>query len=317
MKYFCARIFALLTVALFAQEKISVLNGQLTFYVPEGTILESPPREFASLEEQKAFFKEKIGIWIGISNGNTITANSWGLSSGMENLVRTRRLRQQDFLNLLNTTQKKIVFSRVGPNDIEASHAFVKYNGVTIGEWYGSDGSIDAVAPPYHGYLIDLVVGDNIVHLRIKLHDEGGNLAKQLSEYFYFEEKTYKNYLWKNFRQSQNNLYTKLSSDSYRELPSELQRLREMCDLILNTLDIPGYSAAATYKTETALRLREVANATAGIITTLPANSIIKVLETGNMQTIDGITAKWVKVEIEDGQQGWCFSGYLKPIEGN
>jgi hypothetical protein len=313
--YFCVLQFVVFSVnVLFAQDRISVLDDQLVFYVPAGTILEFPRREFASYEEQKKFFDGKIGILVTIFNESVIT-DLWRFSSGMENLVKSRRLKQGDFLHLLSTSKEALTFSSPGVNDTEAIRAFFKYNGITTGELYGSDSGTDNVAPSYHGYLIELVVGDNIVNIGVRLHDEYRNLAKRMPEYFYYEDKAYKNYLWRDFDSLRDSFYQKLNSDRYRELPYEFQKLRETLDMVLNTITIPGYPRHEIYKTEAALRMRETAALSSGVITTIPKDSQVKVIEEGAVQIIDGIAARWVKVEtIKDNQRGWCFAGYLQPV---
>jgi len=62
------------------------------------------------------------------------------------------------------------------------------------------------------------------------------------------------------------------------------------------------------------LRLRDDNNLSASIITTLPQNTAIRILETGNVETIDGITAPWIKVISETGFIGWCFYGYVRQL---
>jgi len=39
--------------------------------------------------------------------------------------------------------------------------------------------------------------------------------------------------------------------------------------------------------------------------------SPLTVLEEGKKETIDGITAPWIKVRLPDGKEGWCFAGYV------
>ncbi len=75
-------------------------------------------------------------------------------------------------------------------------------------------------------------------------------------------------------------------------------------------VDMSSYET--THHTTDNLRLRDNSNASSEIVTTLLKGSAVQVLETGAMQTIDGITAPWVKVLSESGYTGWCFSGYLK-----
>jgi LPXTG-motif cell wall-anchored protein len=72
--------------------------------------------------------------------------------------------------------------------------------------------------------------------------------------------------------------------------------------------DTPTYTAVSN------LRLREKPTADANVLAGISEKSGMKILEQGPEETIDGITAPWVKVLLKDGKQGWCFSGYLEAL---
>jgi hypothetical protein len=72
-----------------------------------------------------------------------------------------------------------------------------------------------------------------------------------------------------------------------------------------------------THYTVDSLRLRSSGSSTASIITVLQPLVGLEILEHGTAARIDGISADWVKVRAENGYVGWCFSGYLRSIEGN
>jgi hypothetical protein len=65
------------------------------------------------------------------------------------------------------------------------------------------------------------------------------------------------------------------------------------------------------YRTVEILKLRVTEERTSEIITEIPENTTVLVLETGAEDTIDSIKANWVKVRLADGTEGWCFGGYL------
>ena len=76
-------------------------------------------------------------------------------------------------------------------------------------------------------------------------------------------------------------------------------------------------------RTQDNLRLRETGGTSGEIITTMQANTCVKILLLGREETIDGITDNWVEVETQfgandteekliQGEVGWCFGGYLK-----
>ncbi len=75
------------------------------------------------------------------------------------------------------------------------------------------------------------------------------------------------------------------------------------------------YALPFTHYTSDYLRLRKNDNLNSEIITVLEPDLGIEIIENGKNETIDGITANWVKVKCANGYIGWCFSGYLNPIE--
>jgi hypothetical protein len=83
-------------------------------------------------------------------------------------------------------------------------------------------------------------------------------------------------------------------------------------DKIYHNLSRPP--ARPTHKTTDSLRLRNNAGVSALIITILEKGTGVEVLESGKEETVDGITAPWVKVRSSTGHAGWCFSGYLEKL---
>lgn len=59
------------------------------------------------------------------------------------------------------------------------------------------------------------------------------------------------------------------------------------------------------------LRLRKEESTTSAALQTMQTGTSVKILQLGKKQMIDGITANWVQVELDDGTRGWCFGGYL------
>jgi len=62
------------------------------------------------------------------------------------------------------------------------------------------------------------------------------------------------------------------------------------------------------------LRLRKEEDTTSETMLKMERGTFVRITALGKQQTIDGITANWVKVELEDGTEGWCFGGYLVEI---
>jgi hypothetical protein len=65
------------------------------------------------------------------------------------------------------------------------------------------------------------------------------------------------------------------------------------------------------------LRLRNAAALSSLTITILPKYTALRIIETGKSETIDGITAPWIKIASQTGYTGWCFSGYVRRIESD
>lgn len=75
------------------------------------------------------------------------------------------------------------------------------------------------------------------------------------------------------------------------------------------------YSLPYTHYTSDYLRIRNDNNLNSQIITVLEPNMGVEIIAKGKKETIDGIKSNWVKVISANGYVGWCFAGYLKPIE--
>ena len=87
---------------------------------------------------------------------------------------------------------------------------------------------------------------------------------------------------------------------------------------------VPGKKIVnGVYRAKDNLRLRETGSTSGKAITTMQANTCVRILSLGKEETIDGITDNWVEVELQfgandtegkliHGEVGWCFGGYLK-----
>jgi len=62
------------------------------------------------------------------------------------------------------------------------------------------------------------------------------------------------------------------------------------------------------------LRLRKEENTASTTLQTMVRGTRVEITAIGKQQTIDGITANWVNVKLEDGTEGWCFGGWLVDI---
>ena len=87
---------------------------------------------------------------------------------------------------------------------------------------------------------------------------------------------------------------------------------------------VPGKKIVnGVYRAQDNLRLRETGSTSGKAITTMQADTYVRILSLGKEETIDSITDNWVEVETQFGAKnlegdflygktGWCFGGYLK-----
>ena len=87
---------------------------------------------------------------------------------------------------------------------------------------------------------------------------------------------------------------------------------------------VPGKKIVnGVYRAQDNLRLRANENTSGKAITTMQADTYVRILSLGKEETIDGITDNWVEVELQwdskdlegdflYGKTGWCFGGYLR-----
>ena len=71
------------------------------------------------------------------------------------------------------------------------------------------------------------------------------------------------------------------------------------------------YSAGKRVYAADNLNIRSAPNVRGEKVVTIAKGSPLTVLEEGKKETIDGITAPWIKVRLRDGTEGWCFAGYV------
>lgn len=71
------------------------------------------------------------------------------------------------------------------------------------------------------------------------------------------------------------------------------------------------YSAGKRVYAADNLNIRADPNVRGEKVVLAGKGSPLTVLEEGKKETIDGITAPWIKVRLPDGKEGWCFAGYV------
>ena len=263
-KYFFIFIVQLFNISfgsLFSQEQVSLLDNRITFNVPEGTVKTLFYHDFASDKEYKNYYKNNIisffYFFVSIDGIQDNIFDLKDLSNNLIELLNSRNYSQHELLTLLRQHNNVSAFFMNDPSMINNNYALIEYNSEIIGELYAADGSIDIVSPLSYGYSINLVVGDYIVCIRIRMHDEENTIPSKIPEYFYYDV-MYQKFCWRDFDISRKKLYQKLCEGDYHDLPTEFQKLRETLDMILNTLIIKDFENPEI--TENAIR--KIINAT-------------------------------------------------------
>jgi uncharacterized protein YgiM (DUF1202 family) len=301
---------------LFSQEKITVLNGALSFQRPANVILSSELPEFKKVSEMTVYLNKKILLTVGVSNEDTLREEEdYFLTEAMISLLdRKTGLTNSDLLNL---SEQGNPYALIKDNLAEVSEIGSKfrYNMVHVGELSGFANVEGSEAPDWYGLRFVVVVEDYLVNVRLVLYDWDWDAIKQMPDYFFTRDNRV--YYWKDDAlQTRSRLFHCLLSDDYTVLPERLRDLRESFYYILETLEIPGYlPETKTCMAAANLRLRSDQNTASAAITTLPKGTEVTILEKGRMQILDNIVARWVKVESSDGSVGWCFSGYLEKVK--
>ena len=78
-----------------------------------------------------------------------------------------------------------------------------------------------------------------------------------------------------------------------------------------NDIDISEAETFPSYWAMENLRLREEPKTDSREISTIQQRAVVQILDTGEQATINNIIGNWVFVQLETGDQGWCFGGYL------
>ena len=98
-------------------------------------------------------------------------------------------------------------------------------------------------------------------------------------------------------------------------LPAWLRTFLEYYDKLFisvqNLFDMQlPFDTAIFYATDN-LNVREISGLSGKKLYTVKKGSRMNIVEADRKETIDGITAPWVKVRLPDGKEGWCFAGYV------
>jgi hypothetical protein len=314
-----------------AQEALSYCGGQLVFQRPEGvTLWEERPR-FNNIKEQAEFWHGKIRINVDIYDSSSLrTTPQMLMAKQVYMLAQKGDLSHADFISLFDSRTDFVFWDYTPVTDIRASYKFLELDGSKIGETYFHADSFDMEAAVAYGWTTSVIVDNKIVNIYLTIGvSKDFHSAKNMDAYFFSHDGKF---YWKNTG-AINTFYEDLCSDKYKNLPEQLQTLREAYETLIGTLKIKQkdgawknieaktpvipYEKTHTATTNLHIRdgyIRDGYGSISPIRLTIPQGTDVQVLNTGRMETIDGITAPWVLVTTAKGDTGWCFSGYLQKI---
>jgi hypothetical protein len=144
-------------------------------------------------------------------------------------------LSRNDLLDLFTVTPEFVLHKYNQDVDIRNSYKLIRSNGVIIGETFFHANSIKLQAPTVYGYTICLIINDTIFNIYLSFAvNKDFYTTNNMSIYFDIHDQ---NYYWKD-EDAILVFYECLTSEKYKNLPKQLQLLRESRDVILDTLRI-------------------------------------------------------------------------------
>jgi hypothetical protein len=243
----------------FSQERISVLDGGLSFQRPENVLLHSEMPKMTQSGEKK-YTDGKVVLGIVIEDEADLRKQyeifEYNISIALKKLLLQKSdLIREDYLSLLNTDT--FVLSQGRLSSVEEIYKLLYCQNRPIGEMCGYaqlyEGSY--VAPDLYGLYFVVVVDKYLVHISLRLTDANYSLPPVLPQYFYYNSE-FDEYWWKDrLIEPRAKLFQQLLSADYRELPDALQLLRESWDTVFNTLEIPEYREEDSTDNQTQARV--------------------------------------------------------------
>jgi hypothetical protein len=240
----------------FSQERISVLDGKLSFQRPENVLLRSEMPKMTQSGEMK-YTDGKVVLGIVIEDEADLRESyEYDIPEALWNLLKRKsNFTREDYLSLLNTDT--FVLSQGGLSSVEEIYKILYCQNKPMGEVCGYaqlyEGSY--VAPDLYGLYFVVVVDKYLVHISLRLTDANYSLPPVLPQYFYYNSE-FDEYWWKDrLIEPRAKLFQQLLSADYRELPDALQLLRESWDTVFNTLEIPEYREEDSMDNQTPVRI--------------------------------------------------------------
>jgi hypothetical protein len=223
-----------------AQEKITVLNDALLFSRPDGVVLNSELPQYTTWKDWVNLVDGKIILTVGITNEEELRKmQSYDLSEELERLLEVKQnLGKEDYLNIISQSKPYIL---IHAYRAEVMGRQFLYKNKVIGEMSCFADIEGSYAPATYGFHFVVVIDNHLVEVAVILNDHEYAMARQLTDYFYYNASD-KFYYWKeNALEKQKKLFQCLLSEEYMNLPLEFRVLRKGWDMILQTLVIKEY----------------------------------------------------------------------------
>lgn len=152
---------------------------------------------------------------------------------------------------------------------------------------------------------------DRISFIKLFCYDWDWEMVSCFSEYF--KKDTQLN-IWKFISGGEEKFISQIETHSAR-LPVWMLKFLDYYDKLFtsvqNLFDMQLPLDNTIFFATDNLNIRESSGVGGKKLSMAKKGSTLNVIEVGRKETIDGITAPWVRVRLEDGTEGWCFAGYI------
>ncbi|MDR1251773.1 MAG: hypothetical protein LBK62_06355 [Treponema sp.] len=225
--------------SIYGQEILSFLEGKVTFHRPLNVTRWEERPQFTNVKEQSSYWKGKIQLATDVYDAKELNSEPpTVMSKELYDLARGKNfLSRSDLLNLFNS-KNDFVLERYNQHvDMKESYVLLRRNGEKTGEAFFHANAIDMKASIVYGYTICCIVDAKVfnIYLSYTIEDDF-YVTNKMNNYFVLRGS---NYYWKD-EKSILAFYECLSSAGYKNLPIQLQRLREAYDTIITTLTVDG-----------------------------------------------------------------------------
>ena len=233
---------------------------------------------------------------------------------------KTGYIKQQDIYKLLNTASNSN--AHVLLKEAENAVAWNKiFNGSAVaGEMQFQYIKPNADTDTYRPYLyvincVFLQRADTITYINFFCEDRASeaDIVRAMSVYFKQGTAGPETWVFKDGKAEQD--FKHLLETRSERLPAWLRTFLDYYDKLYisvqNLFDMQLPLETTVFYTQANLNIRDKAGTDGTKLRMITKGTRLRLLEIGAKDKIDGITAPWVKVRLQDGTEGWCFAGYV------